>query len=390
MPSPVKYDFVIVGASVAGLYAAMKLARNGRSVAVLDRKDRIGVPVRCGEATGNRGELARFVPVDESWIASDLKGISVRIGPAQPFEQPCPDLGVVLHRNIFENALADAAVKAGACLSLNTPITALANGHGRFSGVVSEDGRRWEGGIIIGADGCESRIGRLAGITRELPLDGIFPSAQYQIDTDLHNGSYLHFFLDARVVPRGYAWLFPKGGTRFSVGAGMYGARGGPPKAVQCLDSFIRQEFPSAKKESFIAGCVPIAVCPRDLHRGNVLVLGDAARQANPLSAGGIMNALEAADLAVRELLRGGDAPVRYSAKWRARYRLEQKLFCLLKDILVHSSDTELRGLIGTLGRAAQKHLDRSHPFKVTFSDVQLLLFHFFPKIIRFHRVLWK
>ena len=43
------YDAVIVGASLAGLYSGMALARKGWKVCILDRKSTIGIPVRCSK-----------------------------------------------------------------------------------------------------------------------------------------------------------------------------------------------------------------------------------------------------------------------------------------------------------------------------------------------------
>src|SRR5664279_3333386 len=81
--SVMQYDAVIVGASLAGLYSDMALAKNGWKVCILDRKSTIGIPVRCGEATGNRRELSRFIPIDESWIASDITGVALHLNDTE-------------------------------------------------------------------------------------------------------------------------------------------------------------------------------------------------------------------------------------------------------------------------------------------------------------------
>ncbi|MFC1785422.1 NAD(P)-binding protein, partial [Candidatus Neomarinimicrobiota bacterium] len=44
-----QYDIVIIGAGPAGSTFARIAAINGLSVLLLERKNRIGVPVRCGE-----------------------------------------------------------------------------------------------------------------------------------------------------------------------------------------------------------------------------------------------------------------------------------------------------------------------------------------------------
>jgi phytoene dehydrogenase-like protein len=51
MSAPNTYDAVVVGAGPNGLAAAIELARNGRSVAVLEANDRVGGGARSGELT---------------------------------------------------------------------------------------------------------------------------------------------------------------------------------------------------------------------------------------------------------------------------------------------------------------------------------------------------
>jgi len=42
------YDVVIAGGSVAGLFCAREIARNGHSVLVLEEDHEIGTPEHCG------------------------------------------------------------------------------------------------------------------------------------------------------------------------------------------------------------------------------------------------------------------------------------------------------------------------------------------------------
>ena len=372
------YDVAIVGAGIAGLYAGMKLARSGWSVCVVDRRSRIGAPVRCGQATGNRAELKRFVSVREEWIARDIAGLSAHINGNPAFSRAIPDTGVVLKRDLFEQYLATQGREAGMHLVLKKPVTGLLRrSDGRFEGLSLHDGSTVKAAIIVGADGCESKVGCWAGITRPLGAADAFTSAQYSVTTDFCDDGFLHFFVGSEIIPKGYIWVFPRSRGVMSVGAGLYGCHHRIPKAFLFLDRFMESRIPGAEASNLVTGCAPLAICPRRLSRDNVLVIGDAARQVNPLTAGGIMNTLEAADMAVGELVRSGRptnnsvCPPAYSRKWRKSARRQQKLFYLFREIFLQLRDRDAENLLDAVSSIFAGPIDRSRPF--AFPTIKLL-----------------
>ncbi len=364
----VSYDVVCVGAGIAGLYAGWKLAAAGRRVCIVDRRAEIGLPVRCGEATGNRAELRRFMDVDESWIATDVAGLAVHIDGAAPLCRRIPDTGVVLRRERFEQELARRALGAGAELRLRTTVTALVGPRGTWSGVRCADGDTVEARVVIGADGPESRVGRWSGICGPLRLDETYSAAQYRLHSDCCAERLLHFYVGQHTAGHGYVWVFPRGTGDVSVGAGLYGGTRDGRSALGVLDAFLGTRFPGSERRELICGCAPVSICPSRLSIGNVAVVGDAARQVNPLTAGGIMNTLEAADLLVSCLLGLRAAPPealrRYSARWRRRMRFEQKVFLLLQRVFLDCTDADL-GWFALRAEAVCRGMeDRSRPFR--------------------------
>lgn len=362
------FDIIVVGASIAGLYSGAKLAEAGYKVGIADRRQKIGVPVRCAEATGNRAELARFVDIDESFIARDISGLSAHIDNAGDFERTIPNAGVILSREKFEQSLANRATNAGASLMLETDITGFEE-HDTGIRVVSGKQPIGSCSVLVGADGAESRIGRLAGITSVLPPRDAFPSAQYRLESEFCNDGNLHFFIGSQTIPQGYLWVFPSRDGTISVGAGIYGCNKSCKKALHYLDTFIADHLPTRRAFDLITGCVPLAICPKKLHAGTVVTVGDAARQCNPLTAGGIMNTLESADLLAKSLTGGGDfrkGLAAYSRKWAGRPRWEQRVFGILKDIVLKSSDRELSEMLIQAQKAVPNPIDRSGPFTLS------------------------
>ena len=60
-----KYDVVIIGAGPSGSMCARNLARNGYNVLLCEKRPVVGVPVRCGEATGPVKRLSDFMTVND-------------------------------------------------------------------------------------------------------------------------------------------------------------------------------------------------------------------------------------------------------------------------------------------------------------------------------------
>jgi len=363
------YDAVIAGAGIAGLYCGWKLAAAGMKVRIVDRRKRIGLPVYCGEATGSRAELARFMPVEESWICRDVAGLTVHVNDAPPVARRLDDLGLVLHRDRFEQRLAEHANRAGAQITLERAVTGLSGTGPRYDGIILDKGETVRGTLIIGADGPESRIGRLAGITRVLAPSDAFSGAQYRLESDYCDDGTFHFFVGSETIPRGYIWVFPKDGGWISAGAGFYGPALPGVRALELLDRFITDRIGACRKEKLICGCVPLVVCPKRLHAGTVAVVGDAARQANPLTAGGIMNTLEAADLLVGSLLKrrgrcGFDAALaHYSRSWAQGQRRIQFAFKYAQKLACTIDDAETAALVRHIDTAFRMPIDRTRPF---------------------------
>jgi len=387
-----KYDAIIVGASIAGLYTGMKLSQSGWKVAIIDRRKEIGLPVRCGEATGSREELSRFLKVTDDLIACEVKGMKMYCGEASPIRLDMPRRSVILHRDRLEKALAGAAQKAGARMYLETSVIGLQEGPGGgFRGVRAEHEGLVEGRYIIGADGCESKVGQWAGITRCLRPGETFSSNQYRLQTDLYNDGYLHFFTGPQQIPAGYIWVFPKTPGRVLVGAGLYGCVPNMERASVFLDRFIEKNLTGAVRLQRITGCVPLAVCPKRLYRSNVAVVGDAARQANPLTAGGIMNTFEAADCLVKALTIGDPSSSHerafssYGEKW-SKQRFNQRVFYFIKEVFLSMNEKQIAAVVGKAQKTARGSITANKPFSFTFPLLFRLCVVLAPALLRYFR----
>ena len=219
------FDAVVVGAGPAGSIAALVLARGGARVALADKAS-FPRDKACGDLVGPRGVqvLAELgVRVPDAGQGSDLLAVgpSGRASKLPAFPgRSYADHGVVVPRLVFDNALREAAVAAGA-VPVQARITAVdADGDGIVRAVIASDGRRLAADVVIGADGALSPLARLAGmLDPDTALWGFAIRAYLPAEVPLP----LLVLLDARpwrIYP-GYGWLFPGADGQANVGIGV-------------------------------------------------------------------------------------------------------------------------------------------------------------------------
>jgi digeranylgeranylglycerophospholipid reductase len=315
------FDVVVVGAGPAGSMTAYYAAEEGANVALLDRKPRIGVPVRCGEGLPARVMEDFEIGLDSSWVCN-RPGRARFVSPRgrkiefEPHLEAC-----VLDRSVFDDMLAKRAVKKGARLFLERAVVGLDDNRME---VVSPSGREsYTGRVIVGADGVDSVVGRWAGMDTRLKPGEIGSCAQYRIKSRLVERDVMEFNFQKPHLPTGYGWVFPKGRGIANVGVGINPSRKTNAKAV--LEKFLKNRFPDAKKLEFTVGCVPSSPPLEETARGRVLLVGDAARQVMAATGAGIANAFIAGRMAGQLAGAVGtgkktlDHLLVYETRWRKR-----------------------------------------------------------------------
>ena len=325
------YDVLVVGGGPGGALAAKTAAEKGLSVLLIEKRPAIGAPVRCAEGIGKEA-LAEFIDVDPKWIAADLDK-AVLIGPdGTKFtlggEHAGGKVGYVLDRKVFDRELVWKAAEAGAEVQVHARASAPIMIDGKVSGaVIHQHGKTYEvrAKVIIAADGVESKFAKWAGINTTVPLSEIETCAQYIInDIDIDERANL-FYFSLEAAPWGYIWVFPKGHRCANVGIGIAGTKSGEGhRAKDYLDRFVAREFPNGKITELVVGgvsvCKPLECTVAD----NMIIVGDAARLSDPITGGGIYNAMFTGKLAgdvASEAIKAGDTSKKalmvYDKTWR-------------------------------------------------------------------------
>jgi digeranylgeranylglycerophospholipid reductase len=300
------YDLIVVGAGPAGSTAAWQAAESGLSVLLLEKRQEIGSPVRCAEGVPHEA-LAGLLEPDPGWISSKVERAQITAmadGQIVQQWQGSGGVGYVLERRVFDWALAERAAQAGAEVRVKTAVTGLLHDGGAVQGVIA----RWQGQdleigakIVIAADGVESRVGAWAGLDTRLQLEDTMVCAQYLLSGIDWDPACLGYWIDNEIAPGGYAWVFPKGKGRANVGLGIQ-ADLGYRTALCYLDRFVEREpaLAAGSPVTLVAGNVPVALPCHRLVTRSLMLVGDAARLVDPLTGGGISNAIAAGRLAAR------------------------------------------------------------------------------------------
>ncbi len=289
-----KYDVVIVGGGPAGTMAGAAAASKGARTLILERDSTFGIPVRCGEAVSVH-QLERFFDIDEKYVASHVKGLHMHSPDGTEVPVMSSELGLVLERTRFDRWLAEYAARSGALLRTRCEVDGLVMDNGSVKGVYfTRFGRRRKitAEVVIAADGVDSRVARWAGIPTQLKPVDLENSYQFMIAGIDETPFYCHFFFGNDIAPGGYIWIFPKGDGVANVGIGVSTKRCDGGVAYRKLQEFIAKRYGEPSVISEAAGGVPVAKPIKKPVKDGLIVTGDAARHANPLTGGGIYVAL--------------------------------------------------------------------------------------------------
>ncbi len=365
-----KYDILVIGGGPAGALAAKTAAKAGNSVCLIEKRPAIGTPVRCAEGIG-KDLLKEYVKPDPCWISADIERARIIApnGTTISLEQDKAgnEVGYVLDRKIFDRELVWQAAEAGSDVVVKTRATApiMENGAVRGANVISiGTPAEIRAEVVIAADGVEARFARRAGLDTTVPLREMMSCAQYLMtDIDIDAGS-TDFYLGNAIAPEGYLWIFPKGERTANVGIGISGRRSRDgSRAKDYLDRFVAKNFPDGKMIEAIVGGVPVCRPLECTVADGLMVVGDAARVVDPITGGGIGNALFTGRLAgqvASDCIAAGDcskeALMAYDTGWRtSKMGASIERNYKIKEYFVTLDDAKLNTLADSIASASLK-----------------------------------
>jgi len=359
-----RLDVLIVGGGPAGLIAAREIAARAPRVSVLliERDRAIGAPVRCGEGVGSAGLREFISPEGAPWISRRIGRVILKAPDGSEVYVAEGDVGFILDRTRFEPALAQEAISAGAEIRVETEATGLERASdGRRVAIAGPAGdSAVHARVVIAADGVEGMTARWAGLDTRVPSKDMESCAQYVAAGADHDPDAIVLHFGQEVAPGGYAWVFPKGDGLANIGLGVVALRAKEGSARRYLDRYMDTFHPRAERRSLTVGGVIVHPTIKSTVTDALIVCGDAAHMINPLSGGGIVNAMKAGRLAAHtavDALAAGDTSAarlaRYHDAWMSLLGEDHVRFHRVKEALTRFDDAFFDGLARTVNGIA-------------------------------------
>jgi digeranylgeranylglycerophospholipid reductase len=329
------YDILVAGGSIAGLAFASEAAKRGVSVLVAEEHNEIGEPEKCDGLVSLRGLVKYGYPPDPDVIQNKIASAVIHSPSDRHFAINASGLDVVvLDRSAFDKQVARAAVANGAEV--------------RTGSRVGPPSKRKEGvEARVGDDDVRARFFVDATGPASSPRHGIIPAAKYELEGSWIRERVVEVFLDAAKYPGFFAWVIPYGSHRAKVGAAGYGV-----SPFRALDGFLQgRECRVMRKVSapiYVGGPAP------DFLDGGRILVGEAAGQVKPTTAGGIMTSIAGAVMAARwtcECISKGDPTVlgMYQKEWESAFLREMKTMLRLRGVFEKLSNPDLEGVFSAL-----------------------------------------
>jgi len=346
----------IIGAGPVGNYLACCLAKEGFEVEVYEEHDEIGVPIQCtGILTSS---IKKIIDISDEFVVNTINRIRI-FSPNNNFvEINLKDCDYIVDRIKFDNYFSFKAKGLGVKYNLGWKFLGFENGLMKFNKGVRKTN------ILIGADGCNSKVAKVCGFGKRKIMFGLQALVKLDHDLDL---------VDTFLIEKGFGWVVPEGNGVCRVGL----VSSDPAK--NNLKSFL------SKFGGFVLGYQsgPIPIYDRSFKtsKGNVYLVGDAAGMVKQTTYGGIVQGMMAAEELVKSLKTGKS----YDKLWRKRIGRELFFGKMIRKKLDRFSSVDLDKLVGLVSRDKVKNVlcsvDRDHPsgilFKLMFKELRFLKYLF-------------
>jgi menaquinone-9 beta-reductase len=311
-------DVLIAGGGIAGSALAIMLGRWGFSVELFER-DHFPKEKPCGE-----GLMPAGVAVLERWGLAEavggapFNGVRYHFGNRTaegcfPRAAALPVVGRGQRRRhldavLFQTAAATPGVKAYASTRVGVPLSK----DGRVVGLEVE-GQPRNAALVVAADGVHSRIRHQLGLNQPPRRRRFGIRAHFRLAPEREQPPWVDVF-----VSRGhelYVTPLPEG--EILVAALVDGAALGQP-VERAFERWWRAQpalaarLEGAEQVSALMGTSPLAGRARAGVAPGVVLLGDAAGFLDPITGGGMAQALMTAELLARYVSRGLDTADRW------------------------------------------------------------------------------
>ena len=342
----------IVGASAAGLFTALLLARAGRNVRLFERAERLDPALRTLIVTDRIRHL--LGASSEKSAVNEIHGFELFTdGRAASIPLDVPDL--VLERSLLIRALAEEAASHGVPLEFGRRFASLRGGRAGIEmsfacSISATKGTPYERvscGAVVGADGAQSCVARAAGWPRLTTVPLV--QALVQLPSGMPSDTVRVWFIPDD-TPYFY-WLIPESSRQGALGLiGIDGQR-----TRRCLERFMEKRHFRAL--GFQGARIPVyerwVPIERRIGTGRVYLVGDAAAQVKVTTLGGVVTGFRGALGLSQSVLNDGVSPELHAL------RRELDLHRLIRRSIHRFRQADYSRLVGWMNDGMRRSLSR-------------------------------
>ena len=354
------YDVVVAGGSISGLLAAREIAKNGYSVLVLEEGFEVGSPEHCGGLVSKNA-------LKELGIEPSQKTFDSEIERAKIFSPGGKEITInsekqkiiVINRRELDKQAARQARDNGAEISVKTSFQEKIK-----NGVKTSNGNL-ECKFFVDCRG----VSRLVNKDR----NGILLTAQYEVYADWIKKGQVEVYFDQEKYPEFFAWIIPSG-----EGVGKIGVSGKGINTITKMDEFLKSkgDFSTIRK---IFAPIWIKGPIKNFVENNTVIVGDAAGQAKPTTAGGIFSCGMAgvmAGNAISEALEKNDSSLlmNYEKRWKEKFGKEFEKQNLARKILARLDNSTVNKLFNSITPEIEEDISNKEDFDFHTSSILRLL----------------
>ncbi|HEX2557770.1 MAG TPA: NAD(P)/FAD-dependent oxidoreductase [Nitrososphaera sp.] len=318
------YDVVVAGGSISGLLAAREIAAGGISVAVLEEDSEIGTPEHCGGLVSISG-IRNLGIVPDAGAVENSRITKARIlSPLGGFEINAEKQKVmVLDRRAFDKQIAFQAQKMGAEIRVKCSMRSFVQDGSGYAVKTSDGDLSCK--YFIDARGVASIIAK--------DREGVLQSAQYEVYAPWIERDTIEVAFDSQRYPGFFAWIIPT-----AQGSGKVGVAGKGINAAGALQSYMNSKGKHSVVRKVYAPIWVNGPVENFVSDGTIIV-GDAAGQSKPTTAGGIytcgMGGMLAGQAVVQAIRKNDDLMLdQYEKNWLGLFKAEFDKMLLARRLL--------------------------------------------------------
>ena len=354
------YDAVVAGGSISGLLAAREIAKRGHSVLVLEEGFEVGSPEHCGGLVSKNALKELEIEPSEKTFDSEIECAKVFSPDGKEITiNSRKQQIVVINRRELDKQAARQARDCGAEISVKTSFQEKID-----NGVRTSNGNI-ECKFFVDCRG----VSRLANKERE----GILLTAQYEVYADWIKKGQVEVYFDQEKYPEFFAWIIPSG-----EGVGKIGVSGRGINTTERMDEFLRSKgkFSTIRK---IFAPIWIKGPIKNFVEGDTIIVGDAAGQAKPTTAGGIFSCGMAgiyAGRAISDALENDNqsALSNYEKMWKNKFGKEFEKQNLARKVLARLDNSTVNTLFNSITPEIEEDISNKEDFDFHTSSILKLL----------------